>query len=385
MTHRHALFVVYIPSPERLAAIFGDDAVAQALVDFEHTAKAFAARLLAQHEVMEPLRDLGGGMWAAAFRVVDGGLPRDAGETCAAIELAGRKSVHEITTQVFGAGSALRVGADLCAFAVDPDDWAAFSTQPKPWLAERLESHERPNFWHPDVKASDLISLMHQRAVRTVLQPIVDMNTRAVLGYEALTRGPAGSPLERPDVLFDAAHAFGLSEDMELLCAELALERTEGCVPDGRFLTINLGPKALARAANELPLAGRSEVLFELTEHMPLNEAEGLAGAVEGLRAHGVGLALDDTGCGFADMDTARILKPDIVKLCITVVRNADQGGPFLSAIRDTTQALHDLGLRVLAEGVETEDQHAALAGCAIELAQGWLYARPAPVDEVLG
>ena len=385
MTQRHALFAVYIPSPERLAAIFGEAAVAQALADFGNSVDAFAARLLAQHEVMEPLRDLGGGMWAAVFRVVDGGLPRDTGETCAAIELAGRKSVHRVTSQVFGAGTALRVDADLCAFALGSDDLAAFFAQPGPWLAKRLEGHQRPGFWNPDVRASDLISVMHPRAARTVLQPIGRMDTRAVLGYEALTRGPAGSPLERPDVLFDAAHVYGLSADMELLCAELALERTQGRIPEGQFLTINLGPEARARAGNELPLAGRAEVLFELTEHMPLDEAEGLAGAGEGLRGQGVGLALDDTGCGFADMDTARILKPDIVKLCITVVRNADQGGPFLSAIRDTTQALHDLGLRVLAEGVETEDQHQALAGCAIELAQGWLYARPAPVDEVLG
>lgn len=146
------------------------------------------------------------------------------------------------------------------------------------------------------------------------------MSDCAVVGYEALSRGPAGSPLERP------------------------------------------------------------EVMFELTEHLPLDEAVGLAAAVARLRALGIGLALDDTGCGFADMDTARILRPNIVKLCITVVRNADKGAPFMRPIQETVSALQALSCRVLAEGVETEAQHQPLAAAGVELAQGWLYGKPADI-----
>ena len=98
------------------------------------------------------------------------------------------------------------------------------------------------------------------------------------------------------------------------------------------------------------------------------------------LRAQNVGLALDDTGCGFADLDTARVLQPDIAKLCITVVRHAGQGGPLDADIARTVAQLHQLGCRVLAEGVETQAQHEALRACGVELAQGWLYGRPVAV-----
>ena len=111
-----------------------------------------------------------------------------------------------------------------------------------------------------------------------------------------------------------------------------------------------------------------------------MDQAEGLTDAVEELRTLGTGLALDDTGCGFADLDTARILRPQIVKLCITVIRNADKGSPYVSAICETTEHLRGLDCRVLAEGVETEEQHAALSNCRIEFAQGWLYGRPGPL-----
>jgi EAL domain-containing protein (putative c-di-GMP-specific phosphodiesterase class I) len=125
-------------------------------------------------------------------------------------------------------------------------------------------------------------------------------------------------------------------------------------------------------------------VVLELTEHLPLNEAEDLVEVVKRLRTLGIRLALDDTGCGFADLDTVRLLRPDIVKLCITVIRNADKGSQFTAAIRDSAERLRTFGCLVLAEGVERENQHATLPGCGIELAQGWLYGKPGAVELVL-
>ncbi len=195
----------------------------------------------------------------------------------------------------------------------------------------------------------------------------------------------ATDAIRTPGCAVRCGSAAGCAVEMELLCAELALERTKGKLPPGKFLTINLGPDALTLAAEKLPLAGRQEVMFELTEHLPLNEAQGLRDAVERLRTIGIGLALDDTGCGFADLDTVRLLKPEIVKLCITVIRNADKGAPFAAAIRASAEQLCKLGCKVLAEGVETAAQHDALQSCGIELAQGWLYGKPAAVASLPG
>ena len=166
--------------------------------------------------------------------------------------------------------------------------------------------------------ADEVERILADENLRTVLQPIVRLQDRQLLGFEALSRGPLGSTLERPDRLFAAAGAAGLSVSAELICARLALERTRGRLNHGQFLTINLGPAALLRAADVLPLAGRTDVVFELTEHLPLDAAAELRSAIDRLHQLQLHTALDDTGCGFADLRTAEILRPGIVKLCIT-------------------------------------------------------------------
>jgi EAL domain-containing protein (putative c-di-GMP-specific phosphodiesterase class I) len=383
MTGTVAVLTIDIAERDHLIDIFGHAAIDQALADFGTAADDLIGRLLAQHEILSRKRRDAEGRWSARFHVLSGGMPRDAEETCTAIEEAGRKLVHDLLNAVFGTGTGMRVPVVLAVLILPPDVAAIEEECPTAWVDAQLATRQHRSRQDLVVAPADVEAILSGRLVRTVLQPIVRMRDRAVLGYEALARGPQGSPLERPDLLFEAAHAAGRTVEMELLCAELALERTLGKLPAGRFLTINLGPDTLARAAAVLPLAGRTEVMMELTEHLPLGEAVGLADAVARLRALGIGLALDDTGCGFADMHTAGVLRPEIVKLCITVIRNADKGSPYIAAICETTERLRELGCRVLAEGVETEAQHAALADCRIELAQGWLYGRPAPVDAV--
>jgi EAL domain-containing protein (putative c-di-GMP-specific phosphodiesterase class I) len=385
VTNSVAVLAIHVSERSRLTDIFGPEAVGQALADFGQALEALSARLLAQHEVIDRRRRDGDGRWSVCFRVRAGGLPRDTRETCAAIEGAGRKLVHDLLIAIFGGATGRRIPIHLTVFPLSAEASLRALERPPVWSEENPLAPPRQVFRNPAISVDDVSAVLAGRSVRTLLQPIVRMSDRAVVGYEALSRGPPGSPLEQPDALFDAAHAFDRSVAMELLCAELALERTRGRLPAGTFLTINLGPGALVRAAGELPLEGRRAVMFELTEHLPLGEAEGLRGAVERLRARGIGLALDDTGCGFADLDTVRVLKPEVVKLCITVIRNARRGSPCARAICATSEQLVALGCRVLAEGVETREQHTALGDCPIELAQGWFYGRPQPVEVVVG
>lgn len=313
------------------------------------------------------------------------GLPRDPGEAAQTIEQAGRNLIRERLLAVFGGGTGPRIATAFSVFLLPPEagardakacwfQWAQDQSRIQP--ARQVE--DLPN------SCTGARAILANRTIQTVLQPIVRIRDGAVMSFEALSRGPQRTPFERPDLLFDAAHAAGCAVEMELLCAELALERTLGKMPHGKFLTINLGPDALAMAADKLTLAGRQEVMFELTEHLPLNEAEGLQDAVGRLRAIGTRLALDDTGCGFADFDTVRLLKPEIVKLCITVIRNTDKGMSFTAAIRASAEKLVGLGSKVLAEGVETAAQHEALQNCGIELAQRWLYGKPQALASVL-
>lgn len=378
------VLAIAMPGAARLEAIFGERAARQALRELGDAADALIRRLLAQHEILEHHRQDAAGRWSVLFRLRRNALARDLQETCGAIEAAGRGLAQPLPAQVLGAGTGMRMPLGLLARPLAADAWAAQGGQcPPGWLQPDLLAPPGGALEDGAAEAVEAI-LAGRQGVRTLLQPIVRMRDRAVVGYEALSRGPQGSVLEQPDRLFAAAGACGRTLDMELHCAALALRRTRGRLPPGCFLALNLGPQALACATQRLPLQGRRDVLFELTEHLPLDGAMELSAAVAGLRAQGFGLALDDTGCGFADLDTARVLRPGIAKLCITVVRHAGQGALLDADIAGSVAQLHQLGCRVLAEGVETQAQHDALCACGVELAQGWLYGRPAAADEVL-
>lgn len=373
------LFAFAINGPQRLRAQFGASAAAAALGELGEAMPALAARVLAGHLCVESHRDDAQGRWYGRFRPGAGELPRDPAERCASAMVAAGKLTHELMLRIFGGGSGRQLDFALVVTPCEEDGGERWSARAEAALAAGAEAARVD-----PVEVAEVRRIFASGALRTLLQPIVRLADRRVVGYEALTRGPPGSPLERPDRLFDAAHAAGLAVQMELLCAELALARTCGRIPEGQFLAINLGPAALAQAPARLALGGRREVVIELTEHLPLDEAEALAAAIRALHEAGGALALDDTGCGYADLDSARALRPQIVKLCITVIRNAGRSAQQLEEIRRTTAELHALGCRVLAEGVETESQHAALASCGMELAQGWLYGRPQPLEAVL-
>lgn len=381
-----AVLSVQIADYSRLTHIFGSEAINQGLADVGAGLSSLFTRLLAQHEVIGQHRQDLQGRWFVCFRVLSRELPRDVRETCAAIEVAGQKLMADLLISVFGGATGPRIPAVLAVSTMpstmDLKDikagWIA-------WAEQVLATLPLPQKGPVNASAAEVESILSERSVQTVLQPIVRMSDQSVVGYEALSRGPQGSPLERPDALFGAAQAIRRTVEMELLCAELALERTRGLLPAGKFLTINLGPEALAQAATALPLAGRQKLIFELTEHLPLDRAEELRESAQQLRDLGIGVALDDIGCGFADIDTAKVLRPEIVKLCITVVRNTDKGSAFAGALRAATARFQELGCQVLAEGVETASQHAVLAECGIELAQGWFYGRPGSLEQVVG
>ncbi|MDR0775537.1 MAG: EAL domain-containing protein [Azonexus sp.] len=369
------LLVIDLADCQRLFDIFGEDAINRALDDLGRACPALIRRLLAQHEIIEQKHDRRD-RWSARFRLGNDEL-RDREETLTSLRDAGQQLLRETLVGIFGNSTGMRVRARL-ALLPEENDPAAGEVLDLCFMTEIIGRNDAESI-------QEITNILGDGSLRTVVQPIVRLSDRRLLGYEALSRGPRNSPLESPDRLFAAAAGAGLTVEAELACARLALERTAKRVPAGQFLSINLGPAALARAIDSLPLAGRDDVIIEITEHLPLDAAEELRDAVAHLRELGLRLSLDDTGCGFADLETVRVLQPDIVKLCITIIRNAALGDPFITAIRKTVAQLHEQNIQVLAEGVETEAQHQALAGCGIELAQGWLYGRPQELDTAFG
>ncbi len=215
---------------------------------------------------------------------------------------------------------------------------------------------------------------LQARAFHAVFQPIVELETRRVVGYEALTRFHDGTA---PDVRFADAARLGLGDDYELAAIETALaEATK--LPADAFLSLNVSP-AVALASRDL-LRGHLDgadrpIVLELTEHVRIIDYAPLRDAIESLGQ--VQIAVDDAGAGYASLRHILELRPAFAKLDISLVRGID-GDDLRQAMAAGMQyyALR-AGCRLVAEGVETEEEANVLRDLGVDLAQGYLFGRP--------
>jgi EAL domain-containing protein (putative c-di-GMP-specific phosphodiesterase class I) len=228
---------------------------------------------------------------------------------------------------------------------------------------------------------AELRSILDAGLVRSVYQPIVDLDTREVVGYEALARGPVGSRLERPDLLFGAARACGLVAELEWACRAAALQ---GAL-DARLrktLFVNVEPSLLdvempaslralfERATREL------EVVVELTERALTDKPAEMLARVEAMRSRGIMMALDDVGADHRSLALMPFVNPEVIKLDLRLVQ--DNPSPAIAAIVHAVNAEAERSDAVLlAEGIETEEQLSVALALGARYGQGWLFGRP--------
>src|SRR3954452_16006985 len=232
--------------------------------------------------------------------------------------------------------------------------------------------------------AGELRQILADEAVRSVYQPIVDLDTAEVVGYEALARGPQGSPLERPDRLFATAHACGLVSELEWACRAAALR---GALAAGlrKTLFVNVEPslldapapdhvnQLLARASQEL------DVVLELTERALTDRPAEMLAHVDALRRPRLSIALDDVGADRLSLALMPFVDPEVIKLDLRLVQ--DNPSPAIAAIVHAVNAQSERsGALLLAEGIETPEQLEVARALGARYGQGWLFGRPGPL-----
>lgn len=212
-------------------------------------------------------------------------------------------------------------------------------------------------------------------------QPIVRARDRALYGYEALLRSDSES-LPHPEAMLDAATRLGRLPDLAAVIRERLCRDLSGCDEDWTFF-VNLHPDDLRdpeltgpRAAPFGDLAPR--IVLEVTERAPLDDIPDLAARIANLRAQGHRIAIDDLGAGYAGLSSFLRVQPDVVKLDMGLTRDIDVDETRRKLVRSMTGLCHEIGLLVVAEGVETESQRDCLCELGCDLLQGYLFARPA-------
>ncbi len=226
--------------------------------------------------------------------------------------------------------------------------------------------------------------------VGTAFQPIVDLQTRAVVGYEALTRGPSGTSLEAPMRLFDAVERAGARERFDRACRDAALARAirDGLLPP-MSVFVNVEPALVeghdpaAEDRTWLYAPDELRCVIEVTERALTDRPSELLRAVAEIRDLSWGVALDDVGVDPRSLALMSLLRPDVIKLDRSVVQ-AQPGREVAEVASAVAAQAERTGAIVVAEGVETEEhEHAAIA-LGATLAQGWRYGRPGPLPQPL-
>jgi EAL domain-containing protein (putative c-di-GMP-specific phosphodiesterase class I) len=229
---------------------------------------------------------------------------------------------------------------------------------------------------------SDLDALLAQGTLQVLFQPIIDGVLRRPIGYEALARGPAGSPLHLPDALFAAAHGADRCLDLERACIMAALHGFATLQIEGR-LFINVLPRTLlhwpdfsawlAERLSTLELDPH-QLVIELTEHGLTEDQGRLIEAVDPLRRLGCDIALDDLGAGASGLKTWSAVRPEYVKVdryFVSGIEHDPVRGEILRSVVDMARAI---GCRVIAEGVENAAQCTLALELGVDHVQGYCW-----------
>jgi EAL domain-containing protein (putative c-di-GMP-specific phosphodiesterase class I)/FixJ family two-component response regulator len=243
------------------------------------------------------------------------------------------------------------------------------------------EQAERGEF---AIRRERIEKVIRDAEIQMVYQPVLDLAAGHLVGVEALARFAAG-PSRGPDRWFAEAEGVGLGVDLELCAVSAALPSVRR-LPRSTFLAVNVAPATLlSPQLNELvgpDVAPR--LVIELTEHVPVEDYETVNAAAEMFRQRGVRIAIDDTGAGYAGFRHLISLKPDIVKLDVSLTRGIDHDPGRRALASALVQFTQDTGARLIAEGIETSDELDTLNRLRVNWAQGFHLGRPEPLADAL-
>lgn len=243
-------------------------------------------------------------------------------------------------------------------------------------LGPALERHNE------QVEARSAIEvIIAEGAFEPVFQPVVELATERVVGYEALTRFVDGA---RPAERFAEAWMLGVGRDLELACTRRSVDAA-GALPRDTWIGLNASPALLDGPELAAILAAmRRDVLIEITEHAAVPDYAALHEAIAAFGSL-VRVAVDDAGAGYSGFQRILELRPDLIKLDIAVVRGVDGDPARQALVAGMVHFARQTDSQLLAEGIETRAESEALLELGVELGQGFLFGRPESVRSTIG
>jgi len=258
-----------------------------------------------------------------------------------------------------------------------------------PEYRERIESHlstfdelglfagvlfgEQVNaFGLSESARNEVKDLIEHRRFHPVFQPVIDLKTHEIVGYEALTRFDDD---KRPDLHFVEAGSVGLQAELETACAAAALAAAEH-LDSELWLSMNFSPTTVVDGHVATVASGSRRIFsIEITEHVRIDDYPALRQAID--QIEGAQLFVDDAGAGYSGLRHILELSPHVVKLDIGLVQKIDTDPARQALVSGMRHFADQTGITLLGEGVETQAEVDTLIALGVDLAQGYFFGYP--------
>jgi EAL domain-containing protein (putative c-di-GMP-specific phosphodiesterase class I) len=230
-----------------------------------------------------------------------------------------------------------------------------------------------------------LLDIILRERIVTAFQPIMDLKTKVVLGYEALSRGARGSGLEPADALFGAAEDQHLMVELDRLCRQRAL-LSSSRIPSTAKIFVNTLPGTIRdpqfRGKALIDFLDRAQVspdriVIEITEKLVIDNYTLFREAMAYYTDLGMSFAVDDVGAGYSGLESIARLKPTFLKIDIALVHDVHASLVNREMVKAIVAMGRGIGATVIAEGIQAEEEAKALLGMGVNWGQGYLLARP--------
>lgn len=227
-------------------------------------------------------------------------------------------------------------------------------------------------------------ALLKSRNVRTLYQPLIDLKSKKIIGYEALTRALSDAAIEDASFLFSAAREAGMVKELDLLCVQHALKNGQALGPDKKmFLNLNheslLDHKLMQKLLADKGSIDYKNIVIEVTEQSILRSFDKVRGALLELKEQGVSVAIDDVGGGAVSLRDVAVLKPDYIKFDRSLIRQIDVSTTKQQIVLSLILFAKGIHAETTAEGIETKEEYETMLMCGVKFGQGYYFARPGP------
>lgn len=231
----------------------------------------------------------------------------------------------------------------------------------------------------------EILKALQNNKLISLFQPIVTAQSLDILGYEALVRGPSDRSWHSPQVLFSLAEEFNIGSQVEIHCLNTHIRHHKNLNLKGK-LFVNLSTNLITdeifvvsdfvtQLLNAKTDPG--QVIVEITERHPVSDFTPMISIIQEMRHFGLNIAIDDLGAGYSSLRQWSEIRPDYVKIDGHFIENIHEDSIKRQFVRSFCEIANDIGCKIIAEGIETEEELETIRSLEVDYLQGYMIARP--------